>query len=152
MLTSNQQLTNSMSTSLVVGASCAFTQGLDGEFRVAGNIGFGSRIYMNEWCSNLEVRDYIYQEKLSKKDSIYQDWVMTLGVSFFLPTSTPTGAKMMKNPVFLVAWLMVISCLPLTAAAEDRASGWQPARDASEAPPQDCSSCADVRVYHRGHL
>ena len=70
------------------GVMRTFTQGLDGEFRVAGNIGFGSRIYMNEWCSmNLEVRDYIYQEKLSKKDSIYQDWVMTLGVSFFLPTS-----------------------------------------------------------------
>ena len=71
---------------LGAGVMQTFTQGLEGELRPSGNLGFGSRIYLTGWCSlNVEVRDYIYQESLARKDSIYQDWVMALGVSFFLP-------------------------------------------------------------------
>jgi outer membrane beta-barrel protein len=70
------------------GVMRTFTQGGEGDNRISGNVGFGSRFYLGEWASiNTEVRDYIYMETLQSGDTIHQDWVISLGLSMFIPTT-----------------------------------------------------------------
>ena len=70
------------------GVMRTFTQGGEGDNRISGNVGFGSRFYLGDWASiNTEVRDYIYMETLQSGDTIHQDWVISLGLSMFIPTT-----------------------------------------------------------------
>lgn len=68
------------------GAMRTFTQGAEGDIRVSGNVGFGSRFALGSWAAiTTQVRDYMYMETLQAGDFFFQDWVFHLGLSFFAP-------------------------------------------------------------------
>ena len=73
---------------LGTGVMRTFTQGTFGDNRISGNFGFGSRFYLGGWGSiQTEVRDYMYMETLQSGDALYQDWVISIGFSLFVPTT-----------------------------------------------------------------
>jgi outer membrane beta-barrel protein len=56
---------------------------------VGGNVGLGTRIFLNKWLTaRADLRDLVYQEQLrSSQTSLRNQLLFELGLSFFLPTS-----------------------------------------------------------------
>lgn len=73
---------------LVAGAGVTrtYTVGSDGENRVTGNFGLGSRLFLTEWLTlDFEIRDYIYNEEFKAGDSIVNNLMFQTGLSVFFP-------------------------------------------------------------------
>jgi outer membrane beta-barrel protein len=68
------------------GVTRTYTIGVEGENRVTGNIGIGTRLFITQWLTwNFEVRDYIYSEEFKAGDSLVNNVTFHTGLSFFFP-------------------------------------------------------------------
>ena len=68
------------------GVTRTFTVGSEGQNRVTGNFGLGSRLFLTEWLTlDFELRDYIYNEEFKAGDSIVNNLMFQTGLSVFFP-------------------------------------------------------------------
>jgi len=69
---------------LIAGAGAQKT--LYGNYHGSGNFGAGVRFQWAPWlATNLEIRDYIFQENYAHEDKVVNNVVFTVGVAVFLP-------------------------------------------------------------------